>query len=258
MKKTFFLILSVVLLVNLFLMGTVEAQVDYDQLFQQTAKKWTRSAQVKNAFSVEALYWSEEVVQAWVAKYGHDHLLSKEEQLAYHRDFIQREKLNRYLVFEVTLKKLSGPPLYPYRFDQNTYLVDDQGRKFFPADFPLEFEEKIHNEARGKVYFPRFDTDGEPIIGPDTKHITLHFARISIAPDLVSEEVNLTWKNPYLPPDYSQPEWQPVLEEEIVRLQERIKELGFQKELLEEKQKTIEQEIQQVEEMLKELQKQLD
>jgi len=247
---TLILVLALVLMA-----GVAEGQVDYDQIYRDTAKKWTRSAKVEGAFSVEALFWNEEVVQAWVAKYGKDNLLSVEEELAYHRDFLQRERINRYLVFEVTIKKLKGAPLYPVKFAQNTYLVDDQGNKFYPLEFPPEFEEKIFDQVTGKVYFPRFDKEGNPIITPDTRSITLHFARLSIDPQLISREVNLTWDNPYIPPDYSRPEWKPALEEEILRLEERVKELELQKKMLEDKMKDIDNEIEQVEAKIKDLQK---
>ena len=68
------------------MVGIAEGQVDYDQLYRDTAKnglvllRW-------GCFSVEALFWNEEVVQAWVAKYGKENLLSAEEELAYHQDF---------------------------------------------------------------------------------------------------------------------------------------------------------------------------
>jgi len=247
---TLILVLALVLMA-----GVAEGQVDYDQIYRDTAKKWTRSAKVEGAFSVEALFWNEEVVQAWVAKYGKENLLSVEEELAYHRDFLQRERINRYLVFEVTIKKLKGAPLYPVKFAQNTYLVDDQGNKFYPLEFPPEFEEKIIEQVTGKVYFPRFDKEGNPIITPDTRSITLHFARLSIDPQLISREVNLTWDNPYIPPDYSRPEWKPALEEEILRLEERVKELELQKKMLEDKMKDIDNEIEQVEAKIKDLQK---
>ncbi len=237
------------------MVGIAEGQVDYDQLYRDTAKKWTRSTKVGDAFSVEALFWNEEVVQAWVAKYGKENLLSAEEELAYHQDFLQRERINRYLVFEVTIKKLKGAPLYPMKFAQNTYLVDDRGNKFYPLEFPPEFEEKIFDQVTGKVYFPRFDKEGNPTVNPDTRYITLHFARLSIDPQLISKEVNLTWDNPYLPPDYSRPEWKPALEEEILRLEERVKELELQKKMLEDKIKGIDNEIEEVKARIKDLQK---
>ncbi|HXL02743.1 MAG TPA: hypothetical protein PK016_06485 [Candidatus Atribacteria bacterium] len=250
------IVMTMTLIFVLVLMvGMAEGQVDYDKIYQNTAKKWTRSAQVEDAFSVEALFWNEEVVQAWVAKYGKENLLSAEEELAYHRDFLQRERMNRYLVFEVTIKKLKGAPLYPMKFAQNTYLVDDRGNKFYPLEFPPEFEEKIFDKVTGKIYFPRFDKEGNPIINPDTRSITLHLARISIDPKLIGKEINLTWDNPYLPPDYSRPEWKPVLEEEILRLEERVKELELQKRMLEDKIKGIDNEIEEVKAKIKDLQK---
>ncbi len=250
------IVMTMTLIFVLVLMvGMAEGQVDYDKIYRNTAKKWTSSAQVEDAFSVEALFWNEEVVQAWVAKYGKENLLSAEEELAYHRDFLQRERMNRYLVFEVTIKKLKGAPLYPMKFAQNTYLVDDRGNKFYPLEFPPEFEEKIFDKVTGKIYFPRFDKEGNPIINPDTRSITLHLARISIDPKLIGKEINLTWDNPYLPPDYSRPEWKPVLEEEILRLEERVKELELQKRMLEDKIKGIDNEIEEVKAKIKDLQK---
>ncbi|MGC8778953.1 MAG: hypothetical protein ACP5Q4_09795, partial [Candidatus Caldatribacteriaceae bacterium] len=224
-------ILVMVLLVFM-VTSVVQAEVDYNQVYRDTLKKWTRSVTVGNAFSVQATFWSEELVQAWVAKYGKENLLSSEEQLAYHRDFIQREQLGRYLMFEVTIKKLKGAPLYPLDFAKNTYLVDDQGRKLFPATFSQELGERILKEATGKVYFPRFDKDGKPFISPETKSVTLFVNKVSLDPSLISAEVKLEFSNPYVAPDYTRPEWKPTLEEEILRLEERVKDLEFKKERL--------------------------
>ncbi|MDI3525652.1 MAG: hypothetical protein PWP42_902 [Candidatus Atribacteria bacterium] len=250
-------LLFVVVCILLVLLQTgAWAKVDYDRIYQETLAKWTRTQTVRDTFSVEAVYWSEELVQAWVAKYGSENLLSSEEQEAYHRDYIQREGLNRYLVFEVTLRKLKGPALYPMDFAKNTYLVDDKGNKWYPVKYDPGFEEKIHREFTGKIYFARFDKEGNPIINQDTEYIALHFAKISISPSLISEEVLLRWDKPYLPPDYSKPEWRPLLEEEILRLEERVKELELQKENLEEQKKKIEAKIEELQQRIKELEAQ--
>lgn len=254
-NKLLVLILSVCFMLFLF-QATVGAKVDYDRIYKETLAKWTRSQTIRDTFSVKAVYWSEELVQAWVAKYGSENLLSLKEQEAYHRDYIQREGLNRYLVFEVTLRKLKGPALYPMNFAQNTYLIDDKGNKWYPVKYDPGFEEKIHSEFTGKIYFSRFDKEGNPIINEDTEYIALHFAKISISPSLISEEVLLRWDNPYLPPDYSKPEWRPLLEEELLRLEERIKELELQKENLAEQQKRIEAKIEELQQRIKELEAQ--
>jgi len=235
------------------------AGLDYDELYRETERKWTRTERARgDAFSVSALYWSEEVAQAWVAKYGEENLLSAEEQIAYHRTFIQRERFHRYLVFEVTIRKIGpGAPLLPVHFGNNTYLEDDRGRRLYPAEWPYDFDERIHDRATGKVYFSRFDEDGEPFIGPDTKSITLRFFRLSIDPRYVSEEVKLTWRDPYLPPEYDQPEWRPVLEEEIIRLEERIIRLRAERDRLEEVMRSIEREIDEVSSTIREMKEQL-
>lgn len=226
---------------------------DYEKIYKSTVAKWTRSVTVRDSFSVSALFWNEEVVQAWVAKYGKENLLSSEEELAYHRDFLQRERLNRYLVFEVTLKKLKGAPLYPLRFAKNTYLVDDKGRKIFPVDYDTGFEEKILREFTGKIYFPRYDKDGNPFITPETRYIVLHLAQLSPEASLISEEIELRFDTPYIPPDFSRPEWKPVLEEEILRLEERLKDIEYRKKQLEENMKRLEEEEGRVRERLEEL-----
>jgi len=249
--------LTLVLLPCLFVLVfgfPVLAKTDYDKVYSQIEKKWTRSQTVGDAFTVKALFWNPEVVQAWVAKYGNENLLSKDEQVAYHRDFIQRERLNRYLVFEVTIKKHSGPALYPIEFARNTYLVDDQGNKYYPLEFPREFDDKIFDEVSGKIYFSRFVQDDQPIIQPETKKITLHLSRLSIDPSFVAEEIELVWKDPYIPPDYTEESWQPELEEEIIRLQERVIQLEDEKNKLIETQKLIESEIENVNNKIKELQ----
>lgn len=226
---------------------------DYEKIYKSTVAKWTRSVTIRDSMSVSALFWNEEVVQAWVAKYGKENLLSAEEELAYHRDFLQRERLNRYLVFEVTLKKLKGAPLYPLRFAKNTYLVDDKGRKVFPVDYDKGFEEKILREFTGKIYFPRYDKDGNPFITPETRFIVLHLAQLSPEASLISEEVELRFDVPYIPPDFSRPEWKPVLEEEILRLEERLKDIEYRKRQLEENMKRLEEEEGRVRERLEEL-----
>ncbi|MEN3183821.1 MAG: hypothetical protein ABDK93_02365 [Atribacterota bacterium] len=226
---------------------------DYEKIYKNTVAKWTRSVTIRDSMSVSALFWNEEVVQAWVAKYGKENLLSAEEELAYHRDFLQRERLNRYLVFEVTLKKLKGAPLYPLRFAKNTYLVDDKGRKVFPVDYDKGFEEKILREFTGKIYFPRYDKDGNPFITPETRFIVLHLAQLSPEASLISEEVELRFDVPYIPPDFSRPEWKPVLEEEILRLEERLKDIEYRKRQLEENMKRLEEEEGRVRERLEEL-----
>lgn len=256
MKNGKLLLFLSVCLTLFLLQAVVWARVDYDRIYRETLDEWTRSQTVRDTFSVKAVYWSEELVQAWVAKYGSENLLSREEQEAYHRDYIQREGLNRYLVFEVTLRKLKGPALYPMNFAKNTYLVDDRGNKWYPVRYDPGFEEKIHSEFTGKIYFLRFDKEGNPIINEDTEYIALHFAKISISPSLISEEVLLRWDKPYLPPDYSKPEWQPLLEEEILRLEERIKELELQKESLEEQRKRIEAKIEELQQRVRELESQ--
>lgn len=234
--------------------STLRAETrDYEQMYKDTVAKWTRSATVRESFTVSALFWNEEVTQAWVAKYGKENLLSAEEELAYHRDFIQRERLNRYLVFEVTLKKLKGAPLYPLRFAKNTYLVDDKGRKIFPTDFDKGFEEKIPREFTGKIYFPRFDKDGNPFITPETRYVILHLTQLSPEASLISEAVELRFDNPYIPPDFSRPEWRPVLEEEILRLEERLKDIEYRRKQLEENMKRLEEEERRVKERLEEL-----
>ncbi|WP_017872559.1 hypothetical protein [Candidatus Caldatribacterium saccharofermentans] len=229
---------------------------DYEKIYKDTVARWTRSVTVRESFAVSALFWNEEVTQAWVAKYGKENLLSSEEELAYHRDFIQRERLNRYLVFEVTLKKLKGAPLYPLRFAQNTYLVDDKGRKIFPADYDKGFEEKILREFTGKIYFPRFDKDGNPFITPETRYIVLHLSQLSPEASLFAHEVELRFDDPYIPPDFSRPEWKPVLEEEILRLEERLKDLEYRKKQLEENLRQLEEEERRVQERLEELKRQ--
>jgi len=223
----------VMILVVLMATGIAQATVDYNRVYQDTLKKWTRSVTIQDTFSVRATFWSEELIQAWVAKYGKENLLSSEEQLAYHRDFIQREQLGRYLMFEVTIKKLKGAPLYPINFAKNTFLVDD----------------------KGKVYFSRFDKNGNPFITPETKSITLFVNKISLDPGLVSAEVKLEFSEPYIAPDYSRPEWKPNLAEEILRLEERVKDLEFKKERLAEDMKKVEEEMQRVKDKIRELQK---
>ncbi|HSV31173.1 MAG TPA: hypothetical protein VLH40_04010 [Atribacteraceae bacterium] len=234
------------------------ARVDYDQIYQDTVGKWTRFERARGGtFSVNALYWSEEVVKAWVAKYGNENLLSAEEELAYHRTFLQRERLNRYLVFEVTLRKLKGAPLYPLQFARNTWLEDDRGNRYEPVEYPFAFEERIHDQATGKVYFRRFDDDGNPIVTPETQSLTLRFSRLTIDPQYIGEEIRLTWDNPYLPPDFERAEWRPVLEEEIIRLEERVMRLEADRRKLEEQQLSIEQMIEETKSQIRQLQDKL-
>ncbi len=251
MKRFWWIVIGVVMGIGVVSMAW--AEVDYNQVYQETFGKWTRTVNVQGFFSVQATFWNEELTQAWVAKYGKENLLSSEEQLAYHRDFIQREQLGRYLVFEVTLKKLKGAPLYPLDFGKNTYLVDDKGRKFFPVSFPKEFDERIFKEATGKVYFSRFDRAGNSIITPETKSLTLYVNKVSLDPNLVSVEVKLEFLNPYISPDYSRPEWRPNLEEEVLRLEERVKELELKKERLNEELKNTEEEIKRIKGKIQEL-----
>ncbi|MCX6089367.1 MAG: hypothetical protein NTX88_03135, partial [Candidatus Atribacteria bacterium] len=116
---------------------------DYDKIYKATLKKWTRTADIGDAFSVRAVLWNPELVQAWVAKYGKENLLSADEETAYHLDFIQREKMSHYLVFEVTITRHGGAPLYPMNFSNNTFLTGDKGHKFSLIDYPKEFDEKI-------------------------------------------------------------------------------------------------------------------
>ena len=70
----------------------------------------------------------------------------------------------------------------------------------------------------------------------------------------VAQNVELIWKDPYIPPDYTQVSWQPELEEEILRLQERIILLEAEKKELIENQKLIESEIENVKNKIEELQ----
>lgn len=247
-------IFGIIMLCILFGFSVLWAETkDYEKIYKDTVARWTRSVTVRDSFSVSALFWNEEVTQAWVAKYGKENLLSAEEEQAYHRDFIQRERLNRYLVFVVTLKRLKGAPLYPLRFAKNTYLVDDKGRKIFPADYDKGFEEKILREFTGKIYFPRFDKDGNPFITPETRYIVLHLTQLSPEASLISYEVELRFDDPYIPPDFSRPEWKPVLEEEILRLEERLKDIEYRKKQLEESMKRLEDEERRVKERLEEL-----
>ena len=253
-KKTFLILFLFPCLVTLIFSLQIAAKTEYEKVYSQMEKKWTRSQTVGEVFSVQALFWNPEMVQAWVAKYGNENLLSLQEQTAYHRDFIQRERMNRYLVFDVTIEKLRGPTLFPINFVKNTYLMDDKGNKYYPLEYPKGVEDKIFDKVSGKIYFSRTDKDDQPIIGPDTKKITLHFSRLSIEPSYVAEEINLVWKDPYIPPDYTQTSWQPELEEEILRLQERIMQLEAEKKKLIEDQKLIESEIENVTNKIKELQ----
>lgn len=252
--KAFMTILLFTFMAALIISFPVSAKTEYENIYKQTEKKWVRNQEVGGVFSVTALFWNPEMVQAWVAKYGNENLLSLEEQTAYHRDFIQRERFNRYLVFDVTIKKLKGPALFPINFAKNTYLIDDKGTKYYPLEFPRDFEDKIFDKVSGKIYFSRTGKDDQPIVGPDTKKITLHFSHLSIDPSYVAEVIEFTWKNPYIPPDYTQVSWQPELEEEILRLQERVLELEAEKKSLIENQKLIESEIENVNLKIKELQ----
>jgi len=253
-KKTLILLFLIPCIVVLFISFTSLAKTDADKIYSQTQKKWTQSQTVGDAFSVKAVFWNPELVQAWVAKYGAENLLSLEEQTAYHRDFIQRERFQRYLVFDVTIEKLTGPALFPLNFTKNTYLIDDQGNKYYLLEFPREFDDKIFDKVSGKMYFSRIGKDDQPIVGPDTKKITLHFSHLSIEPSYVAQNVELIWKDPYIPPDYTQVSWQPELEEEILRLQERIILLEAEKKELIENQKLIESEIENVKNKIEELQ----
>jgi len=253
-KKIFMTILLFTFVIVIAFSFQASAKTEYEKIYSQTEKKWTRSQDVGDVFSVTALFWNPEMVQAWVARYGNENLLSLEEQTAYHRDFIQRERFNRYLVFDVTIEKLSGVTLYPVNFAKNTYLIDDQGKKYYPLEFPREFEDKIFDKVSGKIYFSRTGKDDQPIVGPDSKKITLHLSRLSIDPSYVAKVIELTWENPYIAPDYTQDSWQPELEEEIIRLQERVLQLEAEKKELIENQKLIESEIENVTIKIKELQ----
>ena len=256
-KKTLICFLLITCTVVLFVSFTSLAKSDADKIYSQTEKKWTQSQTVGDAFSVNAVFWNPELVQAWVAKYGAENLLSLEEQTAYHRDFIQRERFQRYLVFDVTIDKLKGPALFPINFNKNTYLTDDKGNKYYPLEYPREFDDKIFDKVTGKIYFNRIGKDNQPIVNPETKKITLHFSHLSIEPSYVAQKIELTWKDPYIPPDYTQASWQPELEEEILRLQERTILLEAQKKELIENQKQIESEIENVKNKIEELQSNL-
>lgn len=256
-KKTFLTLLLIPFIIVVMISFTSLAKTDADKIYSQIEKKWTRSQTVGDAFSVKAVFWNPELIQAWVAKYGAENLLSLEEQTAYHRDFIQRERFQRYLVFDVTIEKLKGPALFPLNFTKNTYLIDDKGNKYYLLEFPREFDDKIFDKVSGKMYFSRVGKDDQPIVGPDTKKITLHFSHLSIEPSYVAQEIELTWENPYIPPDYTQESWQPELEEEILRLQERISQLEAEKKELIANQKLIESEIENVKNKIEELQSNL-
>lgn len=254
-KKSLILFLLISCMVVLFVSFiSLASKSDTDKIYSQTEKKWTQSQTVGDAFSVKAVFWNPELVQAWVAKYGAENLLSLEEQTAYHRDFIQRERFQRYLVFDVTIDKLKGPALFPINFNKNTYLTDDKGNKYYPLEYPREFDDKIFDKVTGKIYFNRIGKDNQPIVNPETKKITLHFSHLSIEPSYVAQKIELTWKDPYIPPDYTEASWQPELEEEILRLQERIILLEAQKKELIENQKQIESEIENVKNKIEELQ----
>ncbi|QPM67680.1 hypothetical protein [Atribacter laminatus] len=253
-KKNLILLLLIPCILVLSVSFALWAKSDSDKIYSQIEKKWTNSQTIGDVFSVKAVFWNPELVQAWVAKYGAENLLSIDEQTAYHRDFIQRERFQRYLVFDVTIEKLKGPALFPLNFTKNTYLIDDKGNKYYPLEFPREFDDKIFDKVSGKMYFSRIGKDDQPIVGPETKKITLRFSHLSIEPSYVAQEIELTWKDPYVPPDYTQASWQPELEEEILRLQERVILLEANKKELIENQKLIESEIENVKNKIEELQ----
>ena len=106
-KKTLILLFLIPCIVVLFISFTSLAKTDADKIYSQTQKKWTQSHTIGDAFSVKAVFWNPELVQAWVAKYGAENLLSLEEQTAYHRDFIHRERFQRYYVLDVTIENLT-------------------------------------------------------------------------------------------------------------------------------------------------------
>ena len=68
------------------------------------------------------------------------------------------------------------------KFAQNTYLVDDRGTNFILRISP-QFEKNLRS-VTGKFISP-VDKEGNPIINPDTPY-SLHFARLSIDPQLIS------------------------------------------------------------------------
>ncbi len=68
-KKTLILLFLIPCIVVLFISFTSSAKTDADKIYSQTQKKWTQSQTIGDAFSVKAVFWNPELVQALESAY---------------------------------------------------------------------------------------------------------------------------------------------------------------------------------------------
>jgi hypothetical protein len=162
-------------------------------------KKWTRHAQIRNDFDealdVDATLRSPEFRHAYAAKYLALYRIPPESQARVRGELISDGADTYELHVETATHDYNLNDLTSAKSVWRVSLLDDQGHEVTPLSvtaiktrrqLDLEFYPYAGIFSRGwTIRFPRARADGTPLVGADTKALTLRFAGPQGSADLV-------------------------------------------------------------------------
>lgn len=154
------------------------------------AEEWTKTRTFSNSMgsstTLSLTYYSAQAVAAEVAAKAQKEMWTASEAENYRYNLLNELKLDEYIPVKFSVKN-AGPRLHLVPFDSQ--IVMHIGKNAIsPAEFDPKLNYAVTEGVEGLVWFPRFDSKGNPYITDKTKTVKVTLYN-SVAPAVMDD----TW-----------------------------------------------------------------
>lgn len=164
----------------------------FDKIFQrwsQSKEHIDREDRISN-LTVEATYYSEEFIEAFIQKEAKVNLWTQDELENYKYNFVKALRLNETIPIQLKFIN-NGPAMYLNPLD--IFIKLRIGNKTYsPIDYDKRFNFKLQGEREGMVFFPRYDVKTGKDLLENQKYVKLELLA-SISPIVRSKETIFMW-----------------------------------------------------------------
>jgi len=203
--------------------------------------------------TIEATYYAAEYVERSTQEEADKNLWTSDEAEDYRYNLLQQLKLDDTIPIFLKFTN-NGPAIRMAPFEQQVYLTIGKHR-LSPVDYDKRFNFKITGQREGFVYFPRYDSKGNPYLTPKVKTVKFELNG-AVTPVTINKSIEFLW-------DVKDDDPSRLLKGksgarlEMDRLTKRISNLTDEGKKLQDRLNEIQAEIQKVNQRMMELQKQL-
>lgn len=221
------------------------------------AAEWHQKKEYRDNYggdvTIEATYYAAEYVERSTQEEANKNLWTSDEAEDYRYNLLQQLKLDDTIPIFLKFTN-NGPAIRMAPFEQQVYLTIGKHR-LSPVDYDKRFNFKITDQREGFVYFPRYDSKGNPYLTSKVKTVKFELNG-AVTPVTINKNIEFFW-------DVKDDDPSRLLKGksgarlEMDRLTKRISNLTDEGKKLQDRLDEIQAEIQKVNKRMMELQQQL-